>query len=358
MELYRKPDQFYFDQYDRRTIKRLTELEEQEKDKIWNGPIYYPNSDRLMVSASYNCFTRFYNMAVRLARNREDSIRSAMAADEKKDLLIKQNSIPKNVRCNTCGEIAKFESYLFKEEDTVLLFIFSCPKKHPPRKAIYPSGEEYSFPKRKCGQCGHSNISTSTETKDKLLIFTDTCNHCGNVSIMELESGPEEPEQPISEQDRKKYCIDFIGRRTFEEDLIAINELAEIINISEQDKKKKEECDYDKIETLTLPQLENRLTNMSERIGFTKFQFGKTETGKHVIAEFSVQDPTNRNNHDSIKSFSKGIKKELHLTNWRLMATGITYRLGILGGQLKAYETEDDLIKLAKQLKTTSKHKA
>lgn len=31
IELCRKPDQFYFDQYDRRTIKRLTELKEKIK---------------------------------------------------------------------------------------------------------------------------------------------------------------------------------------------------------------------------------------------------------------------------------------------------------------------------------------
>lgn len=36
-------------------------------------------------------------------------------------------------------------------------------------------------------------------------------------------------------------------------------------------------------------------------------------------------------------------------TNWRLMTDGISYRTGILTGRLRAYETEEDLLRLVKK---------
>ena len=76
----------------------------------------------------------------------------------------------------------------------------------------------------------------------------------------------------------------------------------------------------------------------------SKLNFDSIETKKHVIISFSVQDPTERNNDESPKKLQKLIKRVLLHHNWRLMSDGISYRLGILTGRLKAYETEDDLI--------------
>ena len=42
----------------------------------------------------------------------------------------------------------------------------------------------------------------------------------------------------------------------------------------------------------------------------------------------------------------KIIKKNLETTDWRLMSGGIDYRLGLLTGRIRAYESEEDLLKL------------
>lgn len=53
-----------------------------------------------------------------------------------------------------------------------------------------------------------------------------------------------------------------------------------------------------------------------------------------------------RKEYDSTNKLKKLIKVALEETNWRLMTDGIHYRLGILTGRLKAYEREEDLVKL------------
>jgi hypothetical protein len=59
-----------------------------------------------------------------------------------------------------------------------------------------------------------------------------------------------------------------------------------------------------------------------------------------------LETKDNRNEYDSQRILKKIIRGLLKDTNWRLMSEGINYRLGILTGRLKAYEREEDLIKI------------
>jgi hypothetical protein len=52
------------------------------------------------------------------------------------------------------------------------------------------------------------------------------------------------------------------------------------------------------------------------------------------------------NQRVSASNLQKLVKKTLIGTNWRLMTQGIDYRLGLLSGRLRAYESEEDLLKL------------
>ena len=67
-------------------------------------------------------------------------------------------------------------------------------------------------------------------------------------------------------------------------------------------------------------------------------------------APFTAQDPSKRNEKDSLRDFMRIIKKELLHTNWLLIGD-VTYRLGHLSGGLKSYERDEDLIKLAEEIK-------
>lgn len=70
--------------------------------------------------------------------------------------------------------------------------------------------------------------------------------------------------------------------------------------------------------------------------------------GREVYVGFSCLDSkSERNNYDSRKTLKKLVDSALEDTNWGLMSDGISYRLGYLNGRVKAYENEEDLMKLA-----------
>ena len=77
---------------------------------------------------------------------------------------------------------------------------------------------------------------------------------------------------------------------------------------------------------------------------------GQLQLGRYVIVDFTTQDPTDKMGDDIAKKLEAAIKKDLFTTNWRLTPAGVTFRLGVLSGQLKGYETEDDIKKLAEQV--------
>lgn len=71
--------------------------------------------------------------------------------------------------------------------------------------------------------------------------------------------------------------------------------------------------------------------------------------GRFVIIEFTINDASDdRYERDSQNTLKKTIITALKDTNWRLMSDGVSYRLGILSGRLKAYENITDLFDLIK----------
>lgn len=359
---YRKTDQEYVDSYDRYTIKRLKELEKESKT-----PLYY-NKDLEDLTDSggsttwvwddptskYIPSTLFFTTAVQQAQNKENSILLSKRADENRDRLIMETPVPKNIRCNKCSSEMNHEGHIFKEEDTLLLFVFSCPNKHSPKKAVYPGGKrEWIFEKSTCEKCG-GELNSKTEENEAQLIFTDTCISCGNISIMELDVP--EPDSPINEEERKKYCTDWKGKKTFVQSLEEISDFMKHIKQNEAEKKVKEDYQVDKIEKVNVPKLEVMLSKVSEELGFIKFKFDNTSTKGFVIVSFSAQDPSDRKERVSIKELTIGIKKTLHPTNWRLMSDEIDYRLGVLSGRLKAFEDDEGLLKIAKEIYENKKN--
>jgi hypothetical protein len=350
MANYRKTDQEYIDDYDRYTIKRLKELEKDSKIPIYNtsnlkNTKYVISDDPI---SKYNILTVFYQTAVRLAQNKEESIRTSKYADEQKDRLIRQTPIPRNIKCEKCGSEMHHEGHLFKENDALLLFYFTCPNKHFPKKVVYPDGRrEWVFKKNVCKKCGCEFDSKTEEEKDRL-IFTDTCTGCGDVLTTELELP--EPDLPIDEEERKKYCTDWKGRRTFEQDIQAIGDLMKFCEEQEKERKIREDYNVDKIEKINLPKLENSLVRLSEELGYIKFKFDSHSTENYLSVSFSAQDPTDREERESIKILTKAFKDFLLTTNWRLMTNGIDYRLGLLSGKLRAYVDDEGLLKIAKEI--------
>ncbi len=296
MEKYRRPDQDYIDQYDRLTINILKEIEREEPAHSLGVP------DEI---AAFPQEVRLHDTGVMRAQEKEHCIRRWMFVDEEKDRMIQRYPIPQNIRCPACNSGMEFTDHLFKQNNSLLLFVFTCPKNHIPRRAIYPNGNEFHFPIRSCIKCG-CKINHSTERRNNRLILTDVCRSCGHEEITEFDLN-HIPDPPISDEDKKKYCTKFIGQKSFEQ---TFRELAEIHDLIVKQEKIKEEIK--KIEWLTVPQLEERLRKISEGLGFIKLVFEKPQMKRHVTIEFSVQDPSRRKDQESIKVLKKAIEADLN----------------------------------------------
>lgn len=95
--------------------------------------------------------------------------------------------------------------------------------------------------------------------------------------------------------------------------------------------------------------LQNLLIPTLERERFIRLELGKPVIKRDVQIPFSVQDAkSGRSERESIKDLKKAIEETLDGTNWRLMSSGINYRLGILNGFLRGLETEKDLLALVR----------
>lgn len=345
MEQHRKPDQYYFDEYDRVTIEELKAIEKLmiEAEKRFHldpdNPLS-PGSD-----AEYLGYrVRYLDTGVALSRNKESSIHARMQSDEKKDRLIRSHPAPQNVRCDACGKPMKFEMHDFLNNDDDLIFIFSCVDGHVPKKAVFANGREYRLPDRRCKHCGGKLLTKKKQTKNRLRI-TETCKTCKKVETMEFDISPKYL-LPVNEAEQKKYCADFNGRRNFYEDVKALAGLSKIFEQQEN----KTKYGYGKVQQLNIAQLEATLTDEIEKAGFIKVQFEKPKSSRYLTVEFSAQDPMAREKAKSVKLLKKTIDTALFTTNWRLMSPGIESKLGFLSGQLKGFSLEEDILKIAQKI--------
>jgi len=315
MKQYRKSNAYYEQQYDE-MIEVKTKFIHSSYDKLdKHEQIYVPH-----------ILSDFKN-------KRDETIRKWINDDERKDILI-QAEPNIDVFCSKCNSKMYISNHIFKNNNNTVLFVYDCRNKHFPRRAFYNNGEEYYFEELRCTKCNGELISTTKEYKNKL-IFTDTCKDCGNITT-----------ETIGDYDIS-YGINDIKqsvRNLLIKNINEFNDVMDSIPEARKEKNLRKKYKLDDIKITTVPRLENLLKTAIEKQDYIKLNFDSIETKKHVIISFSVQDPTERNNDESPKKLQKLIKRVLLHHNWRLMSDGISYRLGILTGRLKAYETEDDLI--------------
>jgi hypothetical protein len=337
---YRKTDQEYIDDYDRHTIEWLKTLEKES-----TVPIYTEGSAS---EIEYNPFSFFYQMAVKSAQTKEETIQKRKQRDEHRDWVLANTIPPKFIKCKTCNSEMFVCSHAFEDDYAKIKFFYECPNGHFPRRLFYSNGNEYIFPEKRCKKCGHSIISKSLKKKN-ILFTTETCSGCDDVHKDEFDLNIK-PIPPIDEADRKKYCTDFIGKRTIEDELLVLKNLKDYLDQNRSTEEKEKQNGVDKIEKVTLPKIEKKLAEGCDKNGFSKFSFEKPETGRYIIVPFTVQDGSDRSEDESIRELKKCISKIVFPTNWRLMSTAINYRLGLLSGKLKAYEDEEELIKIGQEI--------
>lgn len=289
-------------------------------------------------------------------RHRAETIKKWMDSDrklqEKYDLAIP----PRNILCKECHSTTKVTSKDLLDtlnDDSQVLFMFSCMKCKK-NQAFYEDGTKWEYKPPLCPEC---NSPLNKKSKDKKGILTTiySCSKCSftktdtydfNKSQKEREER-ETCEKKIFEENKDFFCLnDENGPQA----LIDIEQFKSSFNWLEE----KEQKDNDpliqkarQLKTLKALKLKELIQQTIEEEGYIDLQFGKPEIGQFVIIDFTVNDSKDeRNKYDSSNTLKKLIKAALEDTNWRLMSEGISNRLGILSGRLKAYELEEDLAKI------------
>lgn len=354
MEKYKKEKQYYIDKYDRETIRILKKMENEAHEK---GEELIADMDfmrhLLIMDGMWKPDTAFYEKAATRAQLKDDIIRQWMFDDEQCDRLVERHSTPEGIKCNVCNTRMWFNGHIFNENNASILFAFKCPKDHKPQKIVYPNGDECFFPKKKCVKCRGEIESTSVKDKN-LIICKDKCLDCGYEIIDEFDMGFLS-EEDIDEKEREKYCTDFKSRKTFAESLMEVARVAESIQREKTEQQIKEEYRIDQIEKPNIPQIELRLSKLTEELGYVKFQLGQPDMDRHIVVEFSVQDPTVRTDRESELLLMKSINENLFPTCWRLMSQGVSYRMGYITGKLKAYTDDEGLLKIGKEIQEAKK---
>ncbi|MCL1929916.1 hypothetical protein FWF93_02160 [Candidatus Saccharibacteria bacterium] len=191
----------------------------------------------------------------------------------------------------------------------------------------------------------HKNTSTK-----KKVTTTYSCPSCKHTYSEDFDlTIKKESEDPDFDKDRTEYCLLSKEKANMLRDTkYRFEQMAEL------GKKFKERKDnkqiYDAVKELKKPkiaELTTLLTPVLEKGGYSEFNLDKPEMGRDVTIGFNCLDTkSERDDYTSKKELKKIIDKALNDTNWRLMSDGIHYRLGYLNGRIRAYEQEDDLVKL------------
>lgn len=295
--------------------------------------------------------------AAERAENREAAIAKWMAEDEKKDERLASARVPGSTYCRTCGKDIRVISKDYMHRDghkndniPIMLECDSCNK----RTAFWEDGTEWEGAKHECEKCGGHTTSKHTK-KFGVITWTETCQKCKHVKTeaLDLSDTKSEPEpvDPYLELDRKRFVFDKDMMFKYQQKL---NHLVRRAKLHAREQDKVEHVDiYDairQVKKLKIAQLKELLEPIFTKNGYSDFKLGDPQIGREVSLDFSCLDTKDdREEYQSKKTLHKAIDKALIETNWRLMSSGVSYRLGYLTGSLRAYESEEELKKLVEQ---------
>ncbi len=283
---------------------------------------------------------------------REETINKWMEKDRKRDEIQEKALPPDNICCDTCHFLMYVESVMLDhdyDENPKPMFMFRCKNGCKQGKIVYEDGTHWENPSSRCSNCKSKLIDHSKRTKNKV-IFHDTCPNCSYVRDDELDLTVKE-EKPDSnfEEDRKRFCL---SKEEGEKYRMSFWNTQNMIKFSEEMKDREKNKPFyqvaAKLKKLTVVELEKFLLQTLNKKDYIRLNLGAPEMGRYVIVPFTVQEVSRkRNERESNLILKRVIEKAIERTNWRLMSGGINYRLGILSGSLKAYESEEDLLKIA-----------
>ncbi len=360
---YLKERSYYEEMYDRHTVedcrwyeepRPMSKKENDLKGGLTAGQIQWGHdfvTDMLL----------FQRVGDRYLQ-REETINEWMERDERRDGVLDRARTP-IIRCPSCGRAMEcvYKRLNYDMDDRKrewVEFILKCmPCKQSTR--VFENGQKVPEKPSLCVKC-KKEIKLSTLTKNGKEYFIDTCKHCGHVeetlSALDDEKEPTQEEIERFEYDKKRFCLTPAQGQRYKSWVDGMNRMKE--------ETKEQEANveyYDKlaeVKKLNIAGLEKLLKTAIKKAGYTDLHISMPPPDRQIIINFSIRDTEEkRESYESEKTLQKIFEKTLKDKNWALMSDGIHYRLGLLSGRIRGYETEEDLQELTKsRMKKLGKH--
>lgn len=359
---YLHDGQHYIDRYDLSTIEECLDYYWSIKDGFIKERTtrFAKYSEERFQQEVEKCLSRLlFVLKTKRYQHKKETIQEWMDRDRHMQELYDNTSPPQNIKCSECGSPTTVtfkdlhDSY---EANACMVFMFECTKCKK-RQALYEDGTEWKYDPPKCPKCKHP-LETDLKIKGDITTFISKCPKCEykdkdvddhNKFRLEQEA-KDKREKELLEKYRDDFCLSDKDGQEHIETLEAM-EVAAVVR--EEEMQKYASPVYERslqLKKTTIADLEKLLTEALEKAKYTKLIFEKPEIGQYVMVPFTTQDlDSSRKDRASSSELEKVIETALEDTNWRLLSNSVLYRLGYLQGQLKGYEQEEDMLKLAGQ---------
>ena len=356
---YVKLRAFYEDMYDLFTVKECLDwywrlnngMEKHRKEFVPKEP--HTDFDHEVLKV---CSYTVNILKGERYRNRAERVTQWMEKDEQTQKRFDEAMPPIGIICKDCGGPTKLEMKEFwhgTELNTKVWFMFECLKCR--KKASYTEdGSEWISEKEKCPKC-KNELDIHSRKEDDNIVDTVKCLHCKitkevvhdfNKRHREFEAKQTKDRQ-LLEKHRSEFCLNDENGPEY------LRQLDELIRFGKEliEREKKDATpEYKKaiqLKKLRVHELQQLLIPILEKEGYINFALGQPDMGRFVAIGFTATDSKDeRDEYHSQKELKKLITSTLEDTNWRLMSEGVSYRIGVVSGRLRAYETYDELAKI------------
>lgn len=352
--------QHYIDRYDLHTIEECLDYywsirDRFAKEKDTHFAKYTQEKFEQEMNKCLNLM--LFTMKGQRYLHKKETIQEWMDRDRRMQELYDNTPAPQNVLCKICSSptvVTNKDLHNSYEPTARMMFMFECTKCKK-RQSLFEDGTEWKYDPPKCPKCKHV-LKTDLKIKGDINTFTSTCSKCGykdkdvsdHKKWKDEQEAKEKKDKELLEKYRAEFCLSDKDGQEYIETTEAM-EVAAVVR--EEEKQKYDNPVYERslqLKKTTISDLEKLLSENLEKSKYSKLSFDKPEIGQYVIVPFTVQDAdSSRNERVSSSELEKLIKTLLEDTNWRLLSNSVMYRLGYLKGQLKGYEREEDMLKLA-----------
>lgn len=357
---YLKDKQHYIDRYDLHTIEECLDYYWSIKDR------FSKEKDTHFAKYTQEKFEQEMNKCLNLMLftmkgqrflHKKETVEEWIDKDRQMQELYDNTPAPENVLCKICSSptvITHKDLHNSYEPTARMMFMFECSKCKK-RQSLFEDGTEWKYDPPVCPKCKHS-LKTDLKIKGDITTFTSTCSKCEykdkDVSDHKKWKDEQEAKEKKDKELLEKYRVEFCLSDKEGQEYIETTEAMEVAAvIREEEKRKYDNLVYEgslQLKKTSITDLEKLLNKNLEKAKYIKLSFEKPEIGQYVIVPFTTQDSdSSRKESVSTSELEKIIKTDLEDTNWRLLSNSVMYRLGYLKGQLKGYEREEDMLKLA-----------